>query len=206
MKQVSMEATVRTESGKGVARKLRQAGSLPAILYGPVNAPISLAVNAHEFTKIMRSASGDHILFTLDLKAGETATQRLALVKEIQTHGINGKARHVDFYEVFMDRPLKVEVPVVHQGKCKGVEIDKGIMDTIRRSVKVLCLPNAIPKEITLDITELRKGHAIHARELIMPADVKLADDPNATIITIVDIGEQIKEEAETEAEAETKA
>lgn len=200
MKQVSMEATVRTEAGKGVARKLRMAGELPAVLYGPVNAPISLALNSHEFTKIMRSAAGEHILFTLDLKAGESATQRLALVKEIQTHGVNGKARHVDFYEVFMDRPLKVEVPVVHKGKCKGVEIDKGIMDTIRRSVKVSCLPNAIPKEIVLDVTELRKGHAVHARDLVMPADVKLADNPNATIITVVDTGEKTKEGAETGA------
>lgn len=187
MKQIELDASIRTATGKGGARKLRAAGELPAILYGPGTPSVPLAVNAHTIDLILQKNHGEHILFTLNLKKdGQDAGKRLAMVKMLQFHPVSERLRHVDFYEVSLDKPIEVDVPLVPVGKAKGVEIDKGILEIIKRTVKVKCLPTAIPKEIDVDITNLGLGQAIHISDIKAPEGVKFAEDPKTAVITIV--------------------
>lgn len=206
MRQVTLDATIRTETGKGAARKLRSIGRLPGVLYGPKNESMSLSIEAHGFNRIVDTSKGEQVLFTLNLKSNDTSASRLALVKELQIHPVNEQIRHIDFYEVYMDEEVRVDVPLAITGKAKGVEIDKGILEVIKRTIKVSCLPMSIPKEIQVDVSRLGLGEAIHASDLIAPQGVRIMEDPKTALITIVGAGiEEKPSEAEETAEQDTK-
>ena len=200
MLKFEMEATVRDKTGKGVARKLRAEGLIPAILYGPGSTPVPLAVNAFDLQKLLTRAKGERILCTLNLKNNGASEQRLALIKEFQFHPVNDSIQHIDFYEVSMDRELHVEVPVKLVGKAKGVEVEKGVLEIKRRTLEVACLPTNIPDEIEVDVTDLGLGEAIHIGDIEPPEGVRIIDPPRLTIVTIVGSGAM---EAATEEEAE---
>ena len=204
MRQVSMDAAVRKETGKGAARKLRRAAQIPGILYGQGAEPVALSVNQHEFQRMLYVAEGERVMFSINLTGNESDDKRLALLKELQRHPVNDQIRHIDFYEVAMDQSVQVDVPITATGEAKGVRISKGIMEIIQRSVTVECLPLDIPNEIAVDISELDLGDVFHVEDIPQIAGLEILDDPSTTLITIVAASiEETEEEAEAEAEAE---
>jgi large subunit ribosomal protein L25 len=203
MKNVAIEAQLRNDAGKGIARKLRRAGKTPGVLYGPKAQPISLSVDTHEFYKLLNSAGGEPLLFTLNLKGNEDNSAHSALVKDLQLHPVRDKILHIDFYEVYMDEEVEVEVPITAVGRAKGVEIDMGILEIIQRTVKISCLPSAIPRDIQVDVSKLGLGDVIHVSDITLPEGIRLMDEPETTLMTVVASRAEEKEE-KTEAEEET--
>lgn len=185
MIQASLEANLKKASGKGVARKLRAAGMLPGVLYGKRTQTQPFYVDAKSFIRALLNAKGDRVLFNLTLNKDEETTTHLALIKALDRHPVNEQIRHVDLYEVFPNQEVAVEVPINYAGKAKGVEIEKGIMDVVKRTLKVSCLPLSIPKDISVDITNLAAGSAMHAFDIKLPEGVRLNDDPKTTLLTI---------------------
>ncbi len=206
MDQVSLSAIIRTKTGKSVARKLRKQGILPAVLYGPKTKSIPLAVSAHEFKKIITKIPRQQVLFTLELKnegEQEAVEKRTALVKELQLHPVSDEIRHIDFYEVFMDEEVETEVPIKIVGTAKGVETGKGMLELLRRTLTISCLPLSIPKEIPVDVSDLDVGDALHVEDLKAEEGITFVDDPDTTIVTVVPTEAETSEE-EAEAEEET--
>ncbi len=215
MKQVSMDAAVRTETGKGAARRLRRAAQIPGILYGQGADPVPLSVNRHEFQRMLFVSAGERVMFTLKLTGTEENNKRLALLKELQRHPVNDQIRHIDFYEVAMDQPVQVEVPITPAGEAKGVRLSKGIMELIQREVTIECLPLDIPNEIQVDISDLDIGDALHAGDIKLAEGIRLIDDPSTTLVTIgaaaieeveeeeEEIGLEVEQEEEGEEEKE---
>lgn len=198
MIQINLDTEVRTQGGKGVARKLRKAGKIPAVLYGPKNDPVSLSVNAHDFNKVLIKAEGEQVIFTLRLDGDE----RLALIKELQRHPVNDSVRHIDFYSISVEDKVEVEVSIKPVGKAKGVEIGGGVLEMIQRTITIRCLPLAIPKEIEVDISDLDVGDAIHISDLTPPEGVEFTEPPETTLITVVGAtvqAEEVEEEEELE-------
>jgi len=208
MDQVSLSAIIRTKTGKSVARKLRQQGILPAVLYGPKTKSIPLAVSAHDFKKIITKIPKQQVLFTLELKKEgeeEAVEKRTALVKELQLHPVSDEIRHIDFYEVFMDELVETEVPVKIVGTAKGVETGKGMLELLRRTITISCLPLSIPKEIPVDVSDLDVGDALHVKDLKAEEGIEFVDDPDTTIVTVVPTeAEAVEEEEEEEGEVDT--
>jgi large subunit ribosomal protein L25 len=202
MKNVAIDIQARAKAGKGVARKLRHAGQTPGVLYGPKAEAISLSVNTHEFNKLLNSAGGEPLLFTLNLKSNGDSSNYTALIKDLQLHPVYDKIRHIDFYEVFMDEEVQVEVPITAVGKAKGVETDMGVLEIILRTVKISCLPLAIPRDIQINVSDLGLGDTVHVSDIVAPEGVRLLDDPETTLMTIV---ASRAEEEEKEEEAEIK-
>ncbi|MCK4603128.1 MAG: 50S ribosomal protein L25 [Deltaproteobacteria bacterium] len=206
MKNVAIESQVRTKAGKGVARKLRHAGQTPGVLYGPKAETISLSVNTHEFNKLLNSAGGEPLLFTLNLKSNGDSNSHTALIKNLQLHPVDDKIRHIDFYEVLMDEEVQVDVPITAVGKAKGVEADMGVLEIIQRTVKISCLPLAIPRNIQINVSDLELGDVVHVSDISAPEGVRLMDDPETTLMTIVaSRAEEEEEEEEREEEEETE-
>ncbi len=208
MNQVILAAKVRNNAGKSVARKLRKEGMLPGVLYGPKTKSIPLAITAHEFKKIITKIPRQQVLFTLELKdeGDDLVAKRTALVKDLQLHPVSDEIRHVDFYEVFMDEEVETEVPVQVIGTPKGVESGKGMLEVLRRSLTVLCLPLSIPKEIPIDVTDLDLGDALHVADLKAEEGISFIDDPETTIVTVIGTDTSKEEEGEEEAEEEEEA
>ena len=204
MKNVAIDIQARTKAGKGVARKLRHTGQTPGVLYGPKAETISLSVNTHEFNKLLNSAGGEPLLFTLNLKSNGDSNSHTALIKNLQLHPVDDKIRHIDFYEVLMDEEVQVDVPITAVGKAKGVEADMGVLEIIQRTVKISCLPLAIPRNIQINVSDLELGDVVHVSDISAPEGVRLMDDPETTLMTIV-ASRAEEEEKEEEEEEETE-
>ncbi len=184
MEQIELTAVPRTGRGNGPARRLRQSGQVPAILYGPGCEPRPIAVPARDLEHAFQKGNIRRTIFALHLQNG-TAGSHLAVIKELQTHPVTGRFLHVDFYEIDLNRKLRVSIPLVPQGKAKGEELG-GMLQIIEREIEVLCLPRQIPERLEVDVTPLGIGETLHVRDLRLPEGVELPPGVNYTVITIV--------------------
>lgn len=194
MEFLNINANTRTTKGNGPARVLRRQGQIPAILYGPDNAPTPIAVKTHDLELLLKSSPAGQIFVNLAIDNGG---ERKALLKELQRHPVSGQFIHADFYEVAMDRKIRVRVPVTTRGKSQGVEMG-GMLQIIRRELEVLCLPDDIPEMIEIDITELNMGESVHVEDLPLEGDVEIPHEVNFTVLTILS-GRKVEEEEDVE-------
>ena len=205
MDLIELKANIRTAVGNGPARRLRQAGQIPAVFYGPETEPILLSVYTSDLEQVLKKSSIGQVLLNLVIKDGDTFAKTV-MVKELQIHPVSRNFLHVDFYEIAMDRKIRVKVPVVTTGKPKGIEFG-GILQIVRRELEVLCLPLETPQSIEIDITDLDMGDSIHIEDIYQESDIEFLEDANVTIVTVltpkIEVEEEPIEEEEEEAEEE---
>ncbi len=199
MENIELKATTRTTTGNGPARALRREGRIPAILYGPASEASMLSIGTRDMETLLKEGSLGRAIFNLVIDDGKGT--RSAMIKELQTHPVEQDILHIDFYEVSMKRKVKVNVPVVTTGKAAGVEVG-GMLQIVRRELEVFCLPNAIPKEIAIDITEMEIGDSVHVEDISVEGDVEIPHDVNFTMLTIL-APKAVEEEVEEEEELE---
>jgi len=204
MEQVLIKADKRVLTGKNVARKVRGAGNIPAVLYGGNVEPVSITISAKDWDKITRHMKRNVIL-DMEIHGGEVVENRPVMVKAIQRNGLGTRIMHIDFYNVSMEKTVEVEVPIHLSGKAKG-EVLGGIVDVHLRSIKVECLPGQIPEEIVVDMSELDIGDSVHVSDISLPG-VKLVEHGDVAILSVIPPAvEEKKGAAEEAAEvAETK-
>jgi len=184
LKQHDLNATIRKTTGNGPARSLRREGMFPAVLYGPSTEPILLAVNVRDFERVVQKGNIRRTIFSLSIQNGATLSKP-AVIKELQTHPVSGCFLHVDFYEIDMNRKLRIMVPLAIKGKAAGEE-DGGMLQIIEREIEVLCLPQEIPDSLELDVSALGIGDVLHVKDLALPAGVELPSAANYTLVTVV--------------------
>ena len=201
MKQVELSAMLRKSSGNGPARSLRREGAVPAVLYGPTTTPVMLVVNVRDLEHVVQKGNTRRTIFSLTVQDGSTAGPKSAVIKELQTHPVTGQFLHVDFYEIDMNRKLRIMVPLVTQGKAAGEE-DGGMLQIIEREIEVFCLPREIPDSLTLDVSALGIGEALHVKDLTLPAGVELPPGENYTLVTVVSPKAEAAPTAAVEGEA----
>ena len=167
-----------------------------------------LSLDGHEFDLLIKQGNIGQTVFNIVIDDGKIT--KSAMVKELQAHPVSQAFLHVDLYEISMDRKIRVNVPVITTGVCKGVELG-GMLQLIRRELEVYCYPGAIPEAITIDITELDTGDSVHVEDIHLEGDVEIPHDVNFTILTIVSTKAEVAEEGEEgeeggvdETEAET--
>ena len=197
MKQVSLNAELRTECGKSAVRKLRREGLIPAILYGHKKEAIPLSLHSLLLNKIMTDEAIESTLIDLTIKAGKKEEKRTVVLKEIQVHPAKRNYLHVDFYEVDMSEKIVVPIPIHLVGKTKGVEAG-GILQQIKREVEVKCLPSNIPGRFEIDVSNLEIGGSIHLGDIMLDEGVDILEDLSlvvATVLTPTVIKEEEKEE-----------
>lgn len=184
MKQIELNAKIRKTTGNGPARSLRREGLVPAVIYGPGSQPVMLSVNVRDFEHVVQRGNLLRTIFSLSIQNGGTITKP-AVIKELQTHPVTGQFLHVDFYEIDMNRKLRVMVPLVPKGKAKGEEFG-GMLQIVEREIAVLCLPQEIPDGLELDVSELGIGDALHVKDIALPGGVELPPGDNYTVVTVV--------------------
>jgi len=193
MKVVELKATRREKTGKGVARKLRREGLLPAVIYGGGRPEAThIAVSAKEVRKIRHH----HGLIKLNLDGEE----RVCILKEIQYNYLGDVPIHVDFQEVKFGELIEVTVELEFVGTPIGVSEEGGILEILKREVAIEVLPRAIPDKIVVDLSNLHAGDALHVGDLPLPEGAKLVDSPEETVAVVVEPEETTSEEAEEEA------
>jgi large subunit ribosomal protein L25 len=198
-----LEVQAREGTGKGVARKLRAAGQIPAVLYGQGQAAFPLSLNPLQLHKILHESElGMNTLIDLKVTGHDELDGKTVMVRELQRDPIKGRFIHADLYVVDLTEKIEVAVPVHVTGKSIGVELG-GILDHALREVEVSCLPRAIPDEFVLDVTKLELGDSLHVSDIDLPAGVELVSDPELAVISVVAPQKEEEPAAEELAEGE---
>ena len=170
MARATLNADNRTETGKGISRRLRAAGQVPAVLYGKKTEPTLLSVSPKALLKIVEGTHGRNTPIELKVE-GESGTH-LTLIKELQVHPWKRTIKHVDFWEVTEDGTVVLSVPLRRVGRS---ELEKlgGRVQMVRKSMKVRCTPNNIPATIDFDMTQLPSNNLVMASQISMPEGVE---------------------------------
>ncbi len=189
MQQITVEATPRESRGKNEARRTRQTGAVPAVVYGGQDGPVAVNVSAKQVGAILRSESGHNTIFTLKVAGHKEA---MALVKDWQVDPVKGSLLHVDLLRIAMDVKMRVKVPVHTIGEPAGVKQQGGIFEMVTREVELECLPADIPMEIRVDVSELLIGKHLRASDLpVDKAKLNMLTDPERVIAHVVSIKEE---------------
>jgi large subunit ribosomal protein L25 len=195
--KIVVEGAPRATRGKNEARRLRQTGKVPAVLYGGKGEAITLAVNAKQVGAILRSESGHNTLFQVDLGGKHEP----AILKDWLVDPITGRLLHVDLLRIAMDVRMRVRVPVHTFGEPSGVKVEGGVFEMVTREVEVEVLPADIPTEFKADISALGLNQALRAGDLQFDTTkIKLITDKDRVIAHVVAL--KVEEEKPAEAVA----
>jgi large subunit ribosomal protein L25 len=176
-----LEAERRDDHGKGVARKLRAAGRVPAVFYGHDQETIPLSIDAREMFHVMHTSGGSNVLLDL-IVDGKT---HLAMPREVQRDHIHNTLIHVDFLAVSRTEKIAVDVPVLEVGASIGVH-EGGVVEHHLRDLHVECLPQDVPEHIEVDITPLAIGDMIHVRDVIAHAGVTILTNRDDAVLSVI--------------------
>jgi len=184
MKSVALKAYPRAQVQRAEVTKLRRAGRVPATIYGRQAKPQNLEINAKEISDLIHHSVSENLLVDLSVES-DARSKRLALVKEIQHHPIDGKVLHVDFHEVAENEKVTVQVPVETTGEAAGVKTGGGTLEHVLFKLKVRCLPKDLPEQIVIDVTALEIGKAVHLGEIKAPEGVEILGDKHLTVVAV---------------------
>ncbi len=182
-RDITVAAEPRATRGKNEARRLRQRGLIPAIVYGAFKEPVPVSVSPKEVERILHSKTGHNTIFDVSLGGGETTP---AMLVDWQYDPLKDTLLHVDLKRIDLTRKIQVSVPVIAQGEAKGVKQQDGLLEVVTREVAIECLPDDIPEHFTVDVTELMMGQSVRAGDIALPDTVRLVSPPENVIAHVV--------------------
>jgi large subunit ribosomal protein L25 len=184
MKSQAFSAFPRTQKRRKGARALRAAGRIPANIYGKSAQTQNLELDAKAFEVLVHQTHSEIILVDLEI-AGDGKAKRLALVQDVQHHPLSGKVLHVDFHEVNPDEKVTVSVPVETSGIAEGVREGGGVLEHVLFKLRVRALPKDLPEQITVDVSHLKVGQALHIGEVPSPEGVEVLGDKSLPVFSV---------------------
>ena len=198
METIKLSVEQRQEKGKGEMGRLRRSGRVPGVFYGPGKNSVSVCVNTREFQYKVESLEGSHLIEflspTTDLNG------KIALLKDVQHHPVTTEPLHIDFYEIDVQVPIQVGVPVHLVGKAGGVTAG-GVLHYFRREIMVECLPLDIPESVEIDVTSLEINDAVRVEDLKLPSGVSALEDAQLMLASVA--APTVEEETEEEEGAD---
>lgn len=180
MEQKMINARIRTEIGKGAAKRLRATGRLPAVMYDSTGKATLVDINTQEFAKLYHVITESTLI---DVKL-DGSKDTIAFVKDVQYNIITDTVGHVDFYEVDPAKHLRTKIPVRLTGSPAGVRLG-GVLESGVSEIEVECFPKDLPPRVVVDVTELELNHSIHVKDIKLADGVKLLSDPHQTVATL---------------------
>jgi large subunit ribosomal protein L25 len=195
-----LQAWRRNQSGKGVARKIRAQGMIPAVLYGS-GENIPLTLQPKELLKIL--TSGENTIFRLQID-GESGGDRQAIVRDLQRDPLRETLLHADLYRISMDVELTVSVPIVLQGMSREVSDVGGVINQLLHEIEIQCLPSLIPHELTIDVAHLGIGEVLHVRDLPIPQGIQVLVAADEVVASVSVRGEEVAAGAPSAVEVQT--
>lgn len=174
-------AAARSTTGKGIARKTRLAGKVPAVVYGSEAHASPIAVDPGLLVDTFRKAGNRNTIVHVELEGQQVP----CLVREVQRHPVTREILHVDFYRLTPGQPVHVTVPLRMTGKSKAAALG-GRAVLSRRDVKAECEWESIPTAIDIDVTELDVGGTLRVSDLVCPPGVKVPFRQNFQIVNVI--------------------
>ena len=201
MKSITIDGSQRESVGKKATKALRNAGQVPCVLYGG-DKPVHFAAPELAFSKLVYTPNAHTVV--INLSTGETLN---AVLQDIQFHPVSDRILHVDFYQLFEDKEIALDIPVNLVGNSKGVK-NGGVLRRNNRKLRIKALPANLPDFIEIDITPLKIGDKVAVGDLpsgdytFLHSDNTVVCQIKTARTAIVDIEDE--EEIEGEEGAET--
>ncbi|MBW8192935.1 50S ribosomal protein L25/general stress protein Ctc [Neiella marina] len=201
--QITLDAAVRNDLGKGASRRLRHADKVPAILYGAGQEPQALTLEHSKVLKIQESESFYSSVINLNIDG--TSVQ--AILKDMQRHPFKPKVTHLDFLRVDATQALVTTVPVhfLNEDTAEAVK-NGGVVNHLANEIAVSCLPADLPEYIEVDLANVEIGQTIHLSEIKLPEgveSVELAKGESHDLAVVgITAGKGGSDEEEAEGEA----
>ncbi|MBK5212657.1 MAG: 50S ribosomal protein L25/general stress protein Ctc [Flavobacteriaceae bacterium] len=202
MKSITIKGSQRESVGKKATKALRNAGMVPCVVYGG-NEPISFSAEEIAFKNLVYTPDVHTVVINLG------GTKVTAILQDIQFHPVTDRILHIDFYQIFDDKEVTMEIPVRTTGNARGVR-SGGTLRIVTRKLRVKALPENLPDFIDADIAEMRIGSKMYITEIktdnfkIMHPDNTVICQVRTSRVAIVDEVEEETEGAEgVEAAAE---
>ena len=185
MAENELAVEVREGTGKGPARRLRASGRVPAVCYGRGAKSLGISLDPLALDQLLKgSTAGMNTLIALQVEGGGEYHGKPMLVKELQRNPVSQQILHADLYAVNLQEAIQVSVPIHLEGSPEGVKMG-GILDQTLREVELECMPQAIPEELRLDVSELLVGQSLHVRDLSIPEGATLLSDLDLSVVTV---------------------
>ncbi|HOC29029.1 MAG TPA: 50S ribosomal protein L25 [Treponemataceae bacterium] len=200
MEQRTLSAKLRTATGKGVAKALRKAARLPAVMNDGTGKAVLLDIDAKEFNKLFQSITESTLVSVM-----VDGTEHVSFVKDVQYDIISDTIRHVDFYQVEPGKVLRTKIRIKITGSPEGVRLG-GVLEYGINEIDVECLPKNLPERVVLDVSDLQLNHSLHVRDLKLPEGVKVHTDGEISVVTLKYTKNDIPAAAETAAPAPAAA
>ena len=194
----TLEAQPRTPGNKNEARRVRQLGKIPAVVYGAGQDALAVSVDPRQVSRILSSETGHNTIFDLALDGSKSK----AMIVDWQYEPIKGKLLHIDVKRIAMDKKLAVMVPIFLKGEAAGVKQQGGILEQMLREVEVECLPSDIPSHIDADVSELVFGKVLRVSDLPHSDKLKFLTDENQPVAHVTSVKEEVAVTPEAAAEA----
>jgi large subunit ribosomal protein L25 len=200
----TLNAKLRDGAGKGVARKLRRAGEIPAVTYGHGQQSRALTVNAHELELLLATINPDNTIIDLRIEGSKPA---MALIREVQHHPSRPYIQHLDLFQVKAGEKIHVDVPIRLLGSPVGVRDMGGVLQEAMHELSVECLPKNIPSAIDIDVENLQLGQSIHVSDVNID-NATILNDADLVICSVTtpstaELPEPTADEEESDAEPE---
>ena len=182
-------AEARSSRGKNEARRVRVSGRIPAVIYGAFKDPVAVSVNPKDILRIIHSKTGHNSIFDVEVPGAEKTP---VIVADEQYHPVKGTLMHIDLKRIDLTRKLRVSIPVHAKGEAKGVKQQGGVLDVVTKQIEIECIPDDIPDEYIVDVSELMIGNAIRVKELGVKEGVRVLTSPDVVIAHVVGIREEV--------------
>lgn len=205
MDEIKLDVQARSEVGSRRIKKIRREDFVPAVVYGDGQGPSIVKVDRRVYERIMRSHRGQSVIFHLNVFEGDKKLRDCSVIlKEEQHDPVSDALMHIDFNRISLTKEIEVKVPVHTTGEAVGVKKGGGSLDHHLWELDVICLPTKIPKNITIDVTNLEIGDAVHVTDIVLPDGVRTKHDPEGILVSVVPpMKEEVAVAGETPKEPE---
>ncbi len=185
-----LNATARTDLGKGASRRLRRlADMVPAIIYGEGKAPANISIPHKDIQKALSNEAFFSHIITLSVDG----KSEQVVIKALQRHPAKPRIMHADFQRVSADHAIVVAVPLhfINEDKCKGVKLGGGSIIKNLNELQISCLPKDLPEFIEVDMIDVGVGESLHISQIVLPAGVTSVDlahghDADNAVVTVL--------------------
>ena len=183
MSEQVLNVELREQTGKGISRRLRVAGRIPAVVYGKGMESVSVSVSTREISEAIAGEGGQNHILTL--KGAGELNGKTVIVADLLRDSLKGTPRSVDLHSINLADKVKVQVKIRLVGNSAGAKAG-GMVDFSMHEVEIECLPGRIPEHIDVDVTELAVGHSIHVGDIVAPIGTAILSDAKAAVVSIL--------------------
>jgi large subunit ribosomal protein L25 len=197
--EIEFTIAVKTGCGKGAARKVRQGGRVPGIVYGSKMDPLMISFEERDLVKALSTRAGRNVFLRMKSE-DKTLDGERALIKDLQVHPLLRRFTHMDLYKIDPTKEIHATVPILVEGIAIGVKLG-GILQIARRELTVVCLPDNLPDAITVDVTNLTPGHSIHVGDIPAPEGVRILTGAKLAVCAVISPSAEVTEAKPAEGE-----